>query len=225
MAKKSRGVDLPSVLEASGRLALGKPMPADLSVALLADQFRDAGLSVLDPELLTIARDLDHRQKALVSILARMTEVSAFRETFVAEAGKTVRKPLGRKTLGRWLDAVGPIRFEDVVESAQRQEEILRKWLMVLDFPIQEETVSVSQKRLDKVDSSRFAIELAWEEHGQGPEGSSNFATSRRAQGTIALVAGLGLALLPSMVEGISRPQSPQIQSQRTRQPKHGVSS
>jgi hypothetical protein len=158
---------------------------------------------------LTLSSELDRRQKGLLSILAKMTNLVSFREPFIEGFRMGGRRTsLGRKTLGRFLDSLGPLRFEDASDNAQRHEEILRKWFAILDLPISGETASVSQKKLDKLDSTTAAVELAWLEHGneeapQGGEGSSNFATSgRRVGGTVAAAAVVGLAVLPSMWGG-----------------------
>jgi hypothetical protein len=209
-APKSAEVDLPRVLDEASRLALGRPLPVDLSVAMLADSFRDASFQVNDPELLTISRSLDHRQRGLVSILARMTSVPSFQEAFQTMArldrGEGARRPLtfGRKTLGRWLEAVGPLRFEEVIDNPQRQEELVRKWLATIDLPVRGETSLASQKKLDQIDSNTAAVARAWLEEEGASGGSPNFATSRRAKGTVTLLVGLGAAVLPGLLESTS---------------------
>jgi hypothetical protein len=190
---------------AETRLLSVRQLHRELSIAILADVFRFAGARVNDLDLVQIESSLSDSQANLLGFLAQahldssvMSALSTYGQEVaagLAEKAEGKRPVLGKKTLGRWLDRLAVVRFEEVIEPTVRQEELLRKWLAVLGIPVRGETPAQSAKRLSHIDAASAAVMLAWSSDTSGtPNLATTSSKQRRRQGLVGVAAAIGLA-------------------------------
>jgi hypothetical protein len=176
-----------------------KKVPYGLSLAILADVFRDAGARVDDIYLSRFGEFLSPDELALVSWLAQ-AHVSFRPGKRWSPLGEAVieslssmpssRRPkLGRRTIERWIELMPVATLSRLVDDGNRREEAIRKWFAVLEIKVPGETKAVSLRRLSMIDSTAAQVALAQEQGKSG--GSKNVLGSSGGVGLMAGVVGL----------------------------------
>lgn len=136
------------------------PYPADLSIAIVNDSFRMAGIIPLSEEKWRLWTGRGRPNPLLVEqigMLAHFLAMTSLRE----ETVRALNAPPFdvEKALAGFFEAIAPLTAEMIRSNAFRQEEFLRKWIDGVGGTIEGETPKVSKKRLDQLDYRKTVTE------------------------------------------------------------------
>jgi len=136
---------------------LVSPYPLDLSVAIVSDVFRMAG--VVPPARSTWAGWTKREHKLWgeqMGMLAHALASTSVREETVRALAPRF-DPSG--ALGPFFEAVRPLTAEMIRANAFRQEEFLRKWISMVGGTIAGESDKESKKRVAQLDYRQTLVE------------------------------------------------------------------
>ena len=147
---------------------IGPPLSPALSHAIVSDLFRMAG-KLPPPD------DAFAQHTPQMVLCAHVLIASALRPLTIA-ALRELPDPAWMR-LEDCFKAIEPLTLELVRDNRFRREELVRRWLATWGIPIDGETATVSQQRLDALDYRRTQREYAVAEQARREE-----AEQRRQQ-------------------------------------------
>ncbi|WP_342377988.1 hypothetical protein NVS55_01570 [Myxococcus stipitatus] len=174
--------DIKDIQKQLSAVPLVSPYPHDLSVAIICDVFRVAGLR---PPSRADWAGLEHASKAAglwkeqVGMLAHVLTSSTLGE----DSSQALRKDADpRVLLALFFTRVEPLTAEMVRSNAFRQEEFLRKWVHAVQGQVKGETAMESDARLKKLDYRAALKEMERAEEARRREADKRLKELQEAE-------------------------------------------
>lgn len=174
--------DIKDIQKQLSAVPLVSPYPHDLSVAIICDTFRLAGLR---PPSRADWASLEHISKAAglwkeqVGMLAHVLTSSSLGED-TARALREDADP--RMMLQVFFTRVEPLTAEMVRSNAFRQEEFLRKWVHAVRGQVKDESTRDSDARLKQLDYRTALKEMERAEEARKKEADKRLKELQEAE-------------------------------------------